>query len=257
MSRSNGTQSLEPAARAIAEEWGVELGPRFPLARHAFVAPAGEDAVLKITPALDEEADHEPFALHGWGGRGAAKILRYDPERRAMLIERAKPGTDLSELPDDEAAAIAVNVATRLWQPAKEPYRWIGDYVPTWLDDAERSGEFDEALMSVAREIYPTMDVGRKTLIHGDLHHHNILDAGDGRYVAIDPKPMCGDPEFDVAPFLWNPIGNLMSRKSAESWLEAFEKAGLDQKRMRSWAIVRGAYLRVDPGAAALLLHLL
>lgn len=257
MSRSNGTKALASVARAVASEWGVELAPLFPAARHAFVAPAGDDAVLKVTPALDEESDHEPWALAGWGGRAAVKLLRHDPERRAILIERARPGTDLAEMPDDEATRIAVDVASRLWQPATEPYRWIGDYVPTWLDETERSGDFDEGLMEVAREIYPTLEIGRNTLVHGDLHHHNILDAGDGRYVAIDPKPMRGDPEFDVAPFLWNPIGSLMSRKSIEHWLDVFEKAGLDQRRMRSWAVIRGAYLRVDPGAAALLLHLL
>ncbi len=191
MSRSNGTASLEGVAQAVAKEWGVELAPLFPTARHAYVAPAG-DAVLKVTPALDDEADHEPWALAGWGGRAAVRLLRHDPGRRAILIERARPGTDLAELPDEDATRIAVDVASRLWRPATEPYRWIGDYVPTWLDDAERSGRFDPALMDVASEIFPTMEIGRNTLVHGDLHHHNILDAGDGRYVAIDPKPMRG-----------------------------------------------------------------
>ena len=256
MSRSDGTGSLGPAAERIAEDWGVQLGPRFSRARHAFVAPAGEEAVLKVTAAFDDEADHEPQALEDWSGEGAVRLLRHDPERRALLIERATPGRDLSALPEDQATVIAIRVARRLWRPAGEPYRWIGDYVPAWLDEAERGGESDERLMSIAREIYPTMEVGRDTLVHGDLHHHNILDAGDGRWVAIDPKPMRGEREFDVAPFLWNPIGGLMSRKSAERRLELFEQAGLDQQKMRNWAVVRGAYLNVDRGTAAVLLHL-
>jgi streptomycin 6-kinase len=256
MSRSDGTGSLRHAAAEIAEEWGISLGPRFEMARHAFVAPAGEDAVLKITPALDDEADHEPQALGSWSGEGAVRLLRHDPARRAVLIERANGGRDLSDLPEDEANTIAVRVARRLWRPATDPYRWIGDYVPTWLDDAERTGERDERLMSVAREVYDGMEVGRDTLVHGDLHHHNILDAGGGRWVAIDPKPMRGEREFDVAPFLWNPPGGLMSRKLAERRLAAFERAGLDQQRMRSWAVIRGAYLGVDAGIATVLLRL-
>jgi streptomycin 6-kinase len=257
MSRSDGTSSLEHAAEVIAEEWGVELGPRFSMARHAFVAPAGDDAVLKITPALDDEADHEPQALHGWSGDGAVRLIRHDPARRAVLIERASPGRDLSALPEDQATVIAIRVARRLWRPASAPYRWIGDYIPTWLDEAERGGHPDPALLTIGRELYEGMDVGRDTLVHGDFHHHNILDAGDGRWVAIDPKPMRGEREFDVAPFLWNPAGRMISRKSTERRLELFEHAGLDQRRMRAWAVIRGAYLSVDAGVAAILRGLL
>ena len=76
------------------------------------------------------------------------------------------------------------------------------------------------------------------------LHHHNILDAG-GRYVAIDPKPMLGEAEFDVPPFLWNAVGSRMTVEATERRLDAFAVAGLDQARMRAWALVRGAYLTV------------
>jgi streptomycin 6-kinase len=257
MSRSDGKDSLERAAATIAEEWGVQLGPRFSMARHAFVAPAGEDAVLKITPALDDESDHEPAALGGWSGDGAVRLIRHDPERRAVLTERASPGRDLASVPEDQATVIAIRVARRLWRPATEPYRWIGDYIPTWLDEAERGGASDPGLLTIARDIYQGLDVGRDTLIHGDLHHHNILDAGGGRWVAIDPKPMRGEREFDVAPFLWNPVGRMMSRKTTERRLELFEQAGLDQRRMRWWAVIRGAYLSVDPGTAAILRRIL
>ncbi len=257
MSRTDDTVSLEHAAALIAEEWGIELGPRFSMARHAFVAPAGEDAVLKVTQALDDESDHEPDALEGWSGDGAVKLIRHDPTRRAVLIERANPGRDLSALPEDQATVIAIRVARRLWRPAAEPYRWIGDYIPTWLDEAERAGECDPELMTLAHEIYDALEVGGDTLVHGDLHHHNILDAGGGRWVAIDPKPMRGEREWDVAPFLWNPAGRIVSRKLAERRLELFEHAGLDQRRMRWWAVIRGAYAGVDSGVAAILRRLL
>jgi streptomycin 6-kinase len=84
-------------------------------------------------------------------------------------------------------------------------------------------------------------------LIHGDLHHHNILDAGD-RHLAIDPKPMLGEPEFDVPPFLWNPVddGRAISGERTERRLAAFAAAGLDEERMRAWSVIRGAYLAVD-----------
>ena len=107
------------------------------LSSYSYVAPAGDDAVLKVTPADDDEADEEADALELWDGDGAVRLLRRDRGRRALLLERARPGDDISGLPEDEATAIAVAVGTRLWRPAAEPFRWIGDHVPRWLDQAE------------------------------------------------------------------------------------------------------------------------
>ena len=182
---------LEAVAREVAAEWGVELGEPFALARYSYVAPAGEDAVLKVTPPEDDESDEAADALKLWGGDGAVRLLRRSRQRRALLLERARPGTDLSRLPDAEATAIAVEVGSRLWRPAAEPFRWIGDHVPRWLA-AEPS-----ELTSLALELYAELDVGRSTLVHGDFHHQNILARGDG-WAAIDPKPMLGESEYDV-----------------------------------------------------------
>src|SRR5579859_6312489 len=89
------TLRLEAVAREIAAEWGLKLGPRFPLSRFAYAAPLGEH-VLKITPSEDDQADLEPEALRFWDGRGAVRILRHDPARRALLLERIEPGYDAS-----------------------------------------------------------------------------------------------------------------------------------------------------------------
>ena len=232
---------------------GLELGPPFALGRHSFVAPAGADAVLKVTPAEDDESDEEGDALELWAGDGAVRLLRRDRTRRALLLERAVPGTDLSRLAEEDATAAAVSAAQRLWVPAAAPFRWIGDHVPRWLDEAERDGH---ELLPNARALYASLQIGRGVVVHGDLHHHNILDAG-GRFVAIDPKPMLGDPEFDVASFLWNPLRYRMRAHVTEQRLAAFAAVGLDQKRMRAWAVIRGAYLGADANASAVLRGLL
>ena len=143
----------------------------------------------------------------------------------------------------EEATAIAVDVAMRLWRPASTPFRWIGDHVPRWLNEAESAGG---PLVSVARSLYESLAPGRATLVHGDFHHHNLLAHGD-RYVAIDPKPMLGEREFDVPSFLWNPLGSTMRLDVTERRLRAFAAVGLDEERMRAWALIRGAYLRRDP----------
>jgi streptomycin 6-kinase len=238
-------ESLERVAHQVAAEWGIEVGKPFALSRYSYLAPVRDHAVLKVTSSLDDESDEEADALALWNGDGAVRLLRTDRERRALLIERARPGHDISRLPEDEATAIAVGVGRRLWRPAREPFRWIGDQVPCWLAQADRANNPARELIPLARGIYGSLGVGRSTLVHGDLHHHNILDAG-GRYVSIDPKPMLGEPEFDVPPFLWNPIEQRMTLDLAQGRITAFAAAGLDQARMRAWAVVRGAYLGVD-----------
>ena len=245
--------ALARTAQEVAADWGLELGPPFALGRYSFVAPAGAGAVLKVTPAEDDESDEEGDALELWAGDGAVRVLRRDRARRALLLERAAPGTDLSRLAEEDATAAAVSAAQRLWVPAAAPFRWIGDHVPRWLDEAERDGH---ELLPNARALYASLQIGRGVVVHGDLHHHNILDAG-GRFVAIDPKPMLGDPEFDVASFLWNPLRYRMRAHVTEQRLAAFAAVGLDQKRMRAWAVIRGAYLGADANASAVLRGLL
>jgi streptomycin 6-kinase len=236
---------LKAVAQQMAAEWGEgELGEPFALSRFSFVAPIG-GAVLKVTPPEDDESDEEGDALELWDGDGAVRLLRRDRARRAMLLERADPGTDIAGLPEDDAIAVAIEVGRRLWRGAGKPFRWIGDHVPRWLEQAEASSGSGDELMRLGRRLYESMEPGRSTLIHGDLHHHNILDAG-GRYVAIDPKPMLGEPEFDVPSFLWNPLGSRMTAKTTERRLAAFAAAGLDEGRMRAWTAIRGAYLLDD-----------
>jgi streptomycin 6-kinase len=241
-------------AADVAADWGLELGPPFALSRYSFVAPAGADAVLKVTWDGDDESEHEADALELWAGDGAVRLLRRDVARRALLAERADPGTDISDLPDEEATAVAVELGRRLWRPAGAPFRWIGDHVPVWLDHAEAEGA---ALIGRARELYAGLEPGRSTLVHGDFHHHNILRHG-GRYVAIDTKAMLGEPEFDVPSFLWNPLEAPMTAERTERRIAAFAGAGLDEARIRAWTVIRGAYLGIaeDPQEAEVLRHL-
>ena len=147
-----GLEPLAAIAQEVAAEWGLEPGRPFVLSMYSFVAPAGDDAVLKVTARADDEADEEPDALALWGGDGAVRLLRHDRARRALLLERARPGTDLSALPEDEATA-TIGIAKRLWRPAAEPFRWIGDHVPRWLDQAEHCDQDGRDLIPLARKL--------------------------------------------------------------------------------------------------------
>lgn len=229
-------------AIASAVAWGVELEPPFELSNVSYVAPTKNGAVLKVPWAGDDEAMHEADALKMWGGNGAVQLLRRSP--RALLEERCVPGNDLSGLSDIEATKIAVDIALRLWRPATAPFRPVTAAVARWLDRAESERK---ELVPLARELFAEVGGGADWLVHGDLHHHNILQSGK-RYVAIDPKPYLADREYDVPAFLWNPIGNYLADVAqTERRIQAFTAAGLDDFRIRAWTVIRGSYLRSGP----------
>ena len=234
--------AAKATAAKVAREWGLELGEPFALSYVSYVAPAG-DAVIKVAWDGDTESLHEGDALELWDGDGAVRLLRRSG--RALLEERAVPGNDLSALPEDQATAIAVDLASRLWRRVGSPFRPVAPEVSRWLDDANRKGG---ELVPLARKLLAELDPGADWLVHGDLHHHNILRRGD-QFVAIDPKPYLADREYDVPSFLWNPLTNRMEdREQTERRISAFVAAGLDDFRIRAWTVIRGAYLR--PGFA-------
>ena len=176
-------------------------------------------------------------------GTGRAPVRLKDRFGRALLLERAAPGTDAAGLGEADATAAAVTLAGRLWRPAREPFRPVVPAVRKWLARAAREGS---DLVPLAEELLDGLPASADWVVHGDFHHHNILRHGD-RYVVIDPKPYLADREYDVPSFLWNPMGNQMDDPELlERRIAAFVAAGLSDHRIRAWTIIRGAYLRPE-----------
>jgi streptomycin 6-kinase len=222
-------------AESVAVDWGVALGPPFEMSNYSYVAPAGERLVLKVAWENDDESLHEADALALWDGNGAARLVRGDRKRRALLLERAVPGTDVADV--EGATSIAVDIATRLWRPAGAPFRRVRDRVPEWLE------RHPTPLTALARRLFASLGPDEDWLLHGDFHHHNILRHGD-RWLAIDPKPWLGEREYDVYSWLHNPLHYTMTRDDAEERIAQFVAAGLDGRKIRLWAVIRAAHLK-------------
>ena len=94
-------------------------------------------------------------------------------------------------------------------------------------------------LVAPARRLYEQLEPRGDVVLHADFHHHNLLRRG-AEWIAIDPKPVVGEPEFDVPAFLWNPLGTKPTLDRTERRIRAFAGAGLDADRIRRWSIVRG-----------------
>lgn len=123
--------------------------------------------------------------------------------------------------------------------PEPSPFRDVIELSRGWLAEV---AEQDPELVRRARDVLDEIRVPTPRLVHGDFHHHNILRRGAG-WAVIDPQPAIGEPEYDVATLLWNPVGTVPSIGRTTRWLSAFATAGLDLDRMREWAIVRGITL--------------
>jgi streptomycin 6-kinase len=232
-------------ALEAARRWGVELGPPFAFSNVSFVAPAGRDAVVKVAWEGDDESLHEGDALELWDGDASVRLLHRSG--RALLEERAVPGDDISRLDEEQATAVALEVATRIWRPATPPFRPVEPEIDRWLDRAEREGS---ELVPLARDLLAKLRPKADWVVHGDFHHHNILRDG-ARFVAIDPKPYLAEREYDVPSFLWNPFDNrLEDRAMTERRIAAIVAVGLDDFRIRAWTVIRGAYLRSEPDYA-------
>ena len=79
-------------------------------------------------------------------------------------------------------------------------------------------------------------------LIHTDLHFHNVLAADREPWLVIDPKPLSGDPHYEVAPLLWNRWDELEGdvRRGVRARFHAVvDAAGLDEDRARDWVVLR------------------
>lgn len=245
---------LPALAAECAEHWSLRLGAPFEPGHISLVVPAeradGTRAVLKLN-FPEPESEHEADALAHWAGRGAVRLLEHDPARRALLVERCEPGTQLWAVEDDEEATlIAAAVLHRLWRPAPagrtfrslagEAERWERELPADWeaLGRPFERRLLDEAIAAI-RELAPSQ--GPPVVLHQDFHGGNVLQSGREPWLAIDPKPLVGEAEFDAASLLrdrrWalGPDSGRIVRRRLD--LLAAE-LGVDRARMRGWGIV-------------------
>jgi streptomycin 6-kinase len=173
---------------------------------HAVVLPVrtsgGASAVLKVG-----QADHEHLVLRRWNGDGAVRLLRADPHRRALLLERLRPQS-LESVSDVDACEVLAGLYRRLHVPAMPQLPKLGSCVQQWSEDfasLPRNAAVPHRLVEQA--ITLCRDLAREPsdhVLHGDLHYGKALTADRAPRLAISPRPVNGDPHFELAPILWH-----------------------------------------------------
>ena len=261
-------ESLPGLLSDVSERWALTPGRPFPNLSYNFVLPAttgdGTRTVLKLSPQGDKEFATEAAALAAFDGRGICRLLELDLERGAMLLERLRPGEPLSTVEDDEQATrFAGGVMGKLGRPAPEKHAF--PTVSDWARGFERlrrrfdggTGPMPRGLVEEAEALFTDLlaSEGEPLLLHGDLHHENVLSAGRDPWLAVDPKGVVGEAAYETAALLHNPAealdapdpGKLLERRIEILTTEL----GLDPTRVRAWGFaqaVLAAYWGLEDG---------
>jgi streptomycin 6-kinase len=237
----------------VLDEWELTVdGPPW-YGFCALVVPVvradGVPAVAKLS-WMHEEQEHEHLGLQAWKGDGIVRLYRADPARGVMLLERLDGNTTLETVDVVEACEITATFYRRLHIPALPQLRTLSSYIERWTDDL---AQLDHTAPIPRRLVEQAVSLGRDfladeridgTMIHGDLHYENVLAAEREPWLVIDPKPMSGDPHYEVAPLLWNRWDEVLADDHPRDAIRrrfhtVVDTALLDEDRARDWVVVR------------------
>ncbi|WTU05826.1 aminoglycoside phosphotransferase family protein (plasmid) [Kitasatospora sp. NBC_00070] len=217
--------------------------------------PDGSPAVLKVSWP-HREAASEAEALCLWAGNGSVRLLQEDPEHHALLLERCIPGHPLRsafDLSTEGRLLAGAEILRELWQaplPEHTGFERMANVTAEWADLAEERMErlrpgFDPGLVAhgirLLRELPAT--ASRQVVVRGDFNPGNVIAASRRPWLAIDAKPMIGDPAYDPWPLVKQIDGPLAC---ADPHSELAERLALiadalaeDAGRLQAWGIAR------------------
>lgn len=199
---------------------------------------AGWPIVLKLS--LDEDGlRREAAALKIFQGYGGVGVLGEAPW--ALLLSRAVPGTSLKSFypsRDHEALRIACKVMHHLHQ-APVPASGF-PHIEDWLKTLDGDWDIPSSILIKARALRDQLLLKpyRPVLLHGDLHHENILQDGDG-WVAIDPKGVMGQPVHEVWALIGNPTPYLSKDQIKDRLGVITKQMDLDLNQTTAWCFVQ------------------
>jgi len=251
--------ALPDLAAGLLDRWQLRPDGASMCGAVALVLPVlctdGTPAVLKLQPVTHDTVG-EPDALRAWNGNGAVRLLDHDPASGAMLLERLDADRSLGSVSDDLAALqILSELLARLSSvPAPAGLRRLSDVGADLLDRARRARtlvrepsqhRLIQACASALEDVLP--EAGDR-LLHEDLHYFNILAPHPAdqreRWLAIDPKPLAGDPGFDLLPALHNRWEQVVATGDVPRAIRRrfdlmTDVVHLDRKRATSWTLAR------------------
>ena len=205
------------------------------------VRRAGLPAMLKV--AAVEEERWGGLVMDYWEGRGAARVLAR--EGAALLLERITGPLSLSRMVyhghDDEATRVLCAVAARLHAPRPRPRPAQLISLAEWFAPLEPIARAHGGVLALAAAAAQALFADPRDLVvlHGDLHHDNVLDGEARGWLAIDPQPLYGERGFDFANLLRNPDPEpaIVPGRLARQVDVAVAAARLERTRLLQWVL--------------------
>ncbi|PFA63899.1 kinase [Bacillus sp. AFS015802] len=204
----------EDLMESLKDRFQLTYGEPFSLS-YNFVIPVQtlhERAVLKIGYP-NNDFSNEFHALQDFQGKGMVKMLDYSKEEGWILLDRLMPGSSLLSIEDEEEVlSVFAHTAQGLWHKpvSNHPYPMVESWSKGIGRLRERfnggTGPIPPELVGKAEALYPQLlSTGTDFyLLHGDLHHGNILFSESSGWTAIDPKGLIGEREYDCIQFMLN-----------------------------------------------------
>jgi streptomycin 6-kinase len=237
-------KSLDQILRSCESRWQLKVGEPFDLT-YNYVAATDHDAVIKVClPCSQFEAELNTL-LH-YNGKGMCKVIAFDTDMKVLLIEQLKPGTNVRCLNEEEGVLACCSVITEM-QSVDEKPQFDFQILGILTEDIHKlryfAGNlgFNDRLINKVEEVFAYLNSNERNvyLLHGDLHHDNILADGLG-WKAIDPKGLVGEVEHEVVPFLLNNLHEESIAKTVDLRLQYFSKRlQIDIRRVYGWAFCR------------------
>lgn len=273
--RARWLRDLPDVVATLVERWELDLGELLPLSWSYVVAatrPPGDTCVLKISPPAGPDGEgsvREGLALR-LAGPSAVRVLEEDAEAGALLLDRATGGP-LSELcvrEDDRASEFLASAMMRFWAPTGAesglpPLSTLEDTFEAFdrgphgasyrgRDLTATLAEIDSGVRDLrvaavtARRVLEELLADRvaTVVVHGDLHHDNVLEDETRGWAVIDPKGFFGDPGYDVAVMFYNPMPFPLGLGDMEGVVRRRldvmgDRTRMDREKLAAWGYVK------------------
>ncbi|HSS19778.1 MAG TPA: aminoglycoside phosphotransferase family protein [Pyrinomonadaceae bacterium] len=233
----------------FACEWAVSIEESFETESSliAFGKRADQPIVLKVVKVADEW--HSGEVLNAFAENGVVRVYEHAPG--ALLLERLSPASSLAELSlndDGQATDILADVIARMsaaaFDRAKVPHC---STVEDWGKGFDRylaanHQQLPKQLVAEAQSVFARLCASqrRPRLLHGDLQHFNVVFDSTRGWLAIDPKGVIGEVEYEIGAILRNPSAEYFTDATIERRVKQFTtKLNLDRERTLAWGFAQ------------------
>lgn len=236
-------ESLPETLQKIAQKYQLSsLTPLDNMTFHYVATGYQNDAPVVLKIGLNPKVlAHEALCLRAFEKTMVPQVIAHDDHM--IIMQCAMPGHTLREyFPDNdiEATKILCSIIKQIHTapiPTKHHFLRLDELFRT-LDNKL---EIPDKILTTAKNLRDKLLSTTKNdvLLHGDLHHDNILRNLDS-WMVIDPKGFIGDPAFELAAYLCNPISQLLKSSQPRTLIEnrinlCHAELSIDVARIVDW----------------------